>query len=385
MLATRKPGHRLITQNLLISAVTFEREKQVSISSLQDLSVLIDLFCLYDRAVVISRNSWIPFRELKSELMGLLDKHSFVEINEPGNKGTEAITATARKHLATFLGVNDVERYDGLLRYALSPSEADYGIHYRADGVEEIQLGQKWLYTASNRASLLHQLEIEERVGRGTTFLVRTFLYLAYADVAKLTFTPDAVRCPVLDNILKDEDEFLRQALMSKLQSAWERYPTSGYRELRRTVSPFAAIVFERAKNRREIASEMEILRNELAPLRKRVHEFEEKALWGNRDEAIDAERKWEEILAEIDVNFGADPRLVSIKRAIAFGESVGEIIDNATSGKSWLSSLASLPIEIAMRLISQRPAIEIHHLRSKLPGPGKLALVVERLFGQIQ
>jgi len=69
MLATRKPGHRLITQNLLISGATFEREKQVSISSLQDLSVLIDLFCLYDRAVVISRNSWTPFRELKSELI----------------------------------------------------------------------------------------------------------------------------------------------------------------------------------------------------------------------------------------------------------------------------------------------------------------------------
>jgi len=268
----------------------------------------------------------------------------------------------------------------------LSPSEAEYGIHYRADGVEEIQLGREWLYTVPNRASLLRQLGREEDVARGTTFLVRTFLFdLAYADVAKLTFTPDAVRCPVLDNILKDEDEFLRQALMSKLQSAWEHYPTSGYRELRRTVSPFAAIVFERAKNRSEIASQMEILRKELAPLREKVHKLEEKALWGSRDEAVDAERKWEQVLTEIETNFGTDPHLVSIKRAIAFGESIGEIIDKPTSWKNWLSSLTNLPLEIAARLVSQRPAIEIHRLRSKLPSPGRLAKSVERLFGQVQ
>jgi hypothetical protein len=382
MLATRQPGHRLITQNLLISAVTFEREKQVFISSLQDLSILIDLFCLYDHAVVISRNSLMLFHEMKSELMGLLDEHSFVEINEP--KDTEAVALTARKHLATFLGVKDVERYDGLLRYALSPSEAGYGIHDRADGVEEIQLGQEWLYTAPNRASLLRQLGREEDVARGTTFLVRTFLYLAYADVAKLTFTPDAVRCPVLDNILRDEDEFFHQALMSKFQSAWEHYPTSGYQGLRRTVSPFAAIVFERAKSRSEIVSQMEMLRKELAPLRERIHKLEEKALWGSRDEAVDAERKWEQVLTEIETNFGPDPHLVSIKRAITFGESIGEIMDKPTSWKNWLSSLTNLPLEIATRLVSQRPAIEIHRLRPKLPSPGRLAKSVERLFGPI-
>lgn len=378
------PGCRLITQNLLISAMAFEGEKRLSETSLQDLSVLIDLFCLYDHVIVISRNSWTPFRELKSELINLLDKRTFVEINEPGSKDIEAITTSARKHLVAFLGANDVDKYDGVLRYALSPSEANYGIHYQADGADEIRLGREWLYTASDRANLLRQLGREADVARGTTFLVRTFLYLAYADITKLPFTPDAVRCPVLDNVLKDENEFLRQALMNKLQMTWEQYPTGGCRELRRTVSPFAAVVFERAKDRDRIVPEMEKLRQELAPFRERIHKIEEKALWGSRDEAIDAEGKWQLALAEIETNFGADRHLVSIKRAIAFGESIGEIVDKPTSWKNWLSSFASLPVEIAMRLISQRPAVEIHQLRSKLPSPGRLAKSVERLFGQI-
>ncbi len=382
MSESRKPGHRLITQNLLMSAAVFERNRQITEASLQDLSTLIDLFCLYDRGIVLGRASWYAFRELKTELASLLEQHSFVNIEYPYE---ETIAQVARKHLASFLGTEDVERYQGILRYALTPSEIAHGMEYRPDGVEEIQLGKEWLYTASSRVNLLRQLGREERVARGTTFLVRTFLYLAYADVAKLTFTPDAVRCPVLEGVLREENEFLRRSLMARLQASWEQYPDSGFLQLRRTVSPFAAIVFERSKNRSDIAHEMEKLRQELMPFRERVLALEEKALWGNRDEAIAAERNWKQALGEIDANFGQDPRLISIERAITWSESISEIADKPTSWKNWLASILDLPKNAIVRLVSQRPAIEIHHLRSELPSPDRLAKSVERLFGSIQ
>jgi hypothetical protein len=385
MLPARLPGRRLITQNLLISAAGFERAPQIDASALSDLSILIDLFCLYDRAIVLSRESWLPLRESNSELMDLLNQHEFIEIDEPASKDIEAITTTAKKHLTAFLGGSDVQDYDGLLRYALSPDEAWYGIHYRADGVEALQLGREWLIHGWGREDLMRRLAREADVARGTTFLVRSFLYLAYADIARLPFTPDAARCPALATLLDGEDELLREAFLDKFKSTWEQHPTSGYRQLRRNVSPFAGLVFERSKDRSDVARQMEQLRKELAPFRKRVGSLEDTALWGSRDEAVAAERKWEGVLTELATNFGADPRLVSIRRALAFGESVSAGVAEPTSWKDWLSSLAGLPLEIASRLVSQRPAVEIHHLRGELPGPGRLAAAVERLFGPVR
>lgn len=378
----RKPGHRLITQNLLISAAVFEREQHIQETALQDLSILIDLFCLYDCAVVLGRSEWAEFNKLQTDLGSMLKQHEFIDIQHPDS---ETITQVARKHLASFLGIEDVERYQGILRYALTPSEIAYRSEALPDGMKEIELGKEWLYTASSREGLLRQLGRERNAARGTTFFIRTFLYLAYADVAKLTFTPDAIRCPVLEGVLRDENEFLRKSLLTKLQTTWEHYPQSGYLALRRTVSPFAALVFERAKNRSDIVFEMEMLRQELAPLRERILSLEEKALWGSRDEAIEAERNWNQALNEIEKKFGKDPRLINIERAISWSGSIGEVIDNPTSWKSWLASLTEVPVQVAVRLASQRPAVEIHHLRSKLPAPDRLARSVERLFGTIE
>jgi hypothetical protein len=387
VLATRRHGERLVTGSLLGSAGSFEHVERISKASLQDLSVLIDLFCLYDRVVLIGPQEMrITALRLSSELTRLLYESAFVEIHDLCAEEIEAMSVAAQRHLAAFLGVGNVDRYDRLFRFALSPGETSHSMRFEPHGTPDIERWRSLLSSPSSREDLLCRLQDENSIARGFTFLVRTFLYLGYADVTKLTFTPDAVRCPVLDGILRDEDKFLRQALMDKLQSVWEQHPTSGYRGLRRTISPFAAIVFERAKNRCEIVPQMVALRKELEPFRERLHGLEETALWGSRDEAVDAERRWGQVLGEIETNFGSDPHLVSIKRAIAFAESaVGTIADSPTSWKDWLSGLTSLPLEVAARLYSQRPAIEIHRLRSQLPSPGRLAQSAERMFGPVE
>ena len=92
-------------------------------------------------------------------MIDLLDKHSFVKINEPNIEEIEAITIAARKHLATFLGVAHIEQFDAFLRYALVPDAAEDELLRGPDGLEEIQIGQAWLYTAPDHKSLLDRLQ----------------------------------------------------------------------------------------------------------------------------------------------------------------------------------------------------------------------------------
>lgn len=385
MIDTRTPSYRLITQNLLTSAISLESGNQISVSSLQDLSVLIDLFCLYDQAVVISSNSWTPFLGLGSRTIRLLDDHSFVGILEPGPTDIEEIAAAAQKHLAACLGIADVERYDELIGRALSPKETSRGINHEPftyEIISEMQRVHKWLYDMP-RKDLLDELEGAAYFDLGPTFLIRTLIYLGCADVAKLTFTPDAVRCTVLENILKDEDAFLQQSLASELEPVWEQLSINGNRELQRTVSPFASIVFERARDRSEIAFRMEQLREDLTPLRTRINELEQIALWSGRDEADEAEGEWRQALSEIETAYGTEPNLVSIKRAIAFGEPPAEITGQPAGWQKWLSSLASLPPEITAQLVSQRPAVEIHSLYSESQGGERFLQSAGRLFGR--
>lgn len=143
MLYRGLPGRRLITQNLFSSAAVFEREKHPTWLSIQDLSTLIDLFCLYDQVIVIGRGMRFPFRKLRSDLLDLLENSQFVVVDDPEAEDVENITKTAQMHLAAFLGESEVGRYEGLLRYALSPHEARYGLRYIPDGVEAIHLGTK--------------------------------------------------------------------------------------------------------------------------------------------------------------------------------------------------------------------------------------------------
>jgi hypothetical protein len=380
-----KSSYRLITQNLLSSSAYFEGPGTLDWAAIQDLSTFIDIFCLYEKAVVLGRAAGDVINYDPSSFYSVLREMDFISIQNPTSEMTEPIANTAVKHLAAFLEEKDTDRFQDLVRAVFEPSTAFYSLTYKPDRGEEVQLGKEWLQTTPSSSDVLKQLEKEAYAARAATFLVRTFLYLAYADVSKITLTPDVTRTPVLQSILQKEENY-RQEILSKFKGQWEKYPSKGEVELRRNVSPFAAIIFQRSKTKQDIPEQMAFLRHETEALRRKLLEVETKALWwATRDEAITAERKWNEVLQEIETNFGSDPRVVTIKRGLNLAESASEVGAKPYTPKSWIKLITNPVYDIVKRFVARGPAIEIHTLRSQLQSPKELRADIDRLFGKIQ
>jgi hypothetical protein len=154
---------------------------------------------------------------------------------------------------------------------------------------------------------------------------------------------------------------------------------------LRQTITPFAAIVFERAyPSKKNIIREMAKLREELAPFRIRMRKYEKKAFWSDWDENNEAENKWQEVLNEIEKSFGKEPKLITFKRGLGFGEALGELVQEPHKIGSWTKLLLGQPLEVTQRMLLRAPVIEIHQLRKNLPGPPQLWKTASRLFGDI-
>jgi hypothetical protein len=59
-------GHRLITQNLLTAAACSETDTPMTWSMLEQLSILIDLVCLYDQVWIMGRQAYDMLSALQS-------------------------------------------------------------------------------------------------------------------------------------------------------------------------------------------------------------------------------------------------------------------------------------------------------------------------------
>jgi len=186
-------GSRLITQNLVMSAASAQEAEKPDWSSIYDLAVLIDLFCMYDSAIVLGR----PVNSVAGSAIGnLLLRTGFLKIAYPEKESVRTISRAAKGHLLTYLGQHDVGgRFDEVLRFALSFNQAAHSFCSEPDRQEVIECGDMWLKTAPTTEDLLQQLQREsEDIAWGTTFLVRSFLYIGYAEVNDLILVPDAIR-----------------------------------------------------------------------------------------------------------------------------------------------------------------------------------------------
>ena len=104
LLQQQRPHERVTTQNLLISAAGFERERGregITLQTLKDLSTLIDLYCLYDRVVVLGRG--LPGRSaIDSEFLSSL-LSDVVSIEEVTPDIAPSVARAGARHLATCL------------------------------------------------------------------------------------------------------------------------------------------------------------------------------------------------------------------------------------------------------------------------------------------
>lgn len=196
-------------------------------------------------------------------------------------------------------------------------------------------------------------------------------MYVAFADLHGMPFAPDTARHPVVEGIYSGEEQFRGRLRATLNRTSAETTP--GDRELLRQVPPLAAVVFERARSSGSISSELFKLRNELAPNRDTIGDLENEMLFSSGDAAMKAQTKWNQVLVEVERNFGLEPRIVTSKAVLQLGVHLGEAVTNPLSLKAWLSVFANLPAEGIKRLHARRTMIELHRLRPELPAAERL------------
>lgn len=379
----REPGWRLVTQNLLISGAYLERGTEIDWGAIRDLSALINVYCLYDKMVVLGRGSTKGIGKLDSEILDLIQEDGLIQPAEIDEKSAAKVAKVASRHLRVFLDEEREDIFEPIARSALSADNAWYSLCAIPDGWDNIEAGRDWLKKYPSRKTLLEELERESHASRGTTFLVRSFLYLAYAIEKRLVLTPDSARALVLGEIAKKGTE-LRERVLLALQEGWKvRQSLLDDEEVENNTTPLAAVVFERAyPDRRRIVPEMRNLRDELAPFRNRLRPVEEKLLYGTGPKPTKAEEKWSGVIEEIGRAFGKEPYIVRTKAVLDLSTSAAKVIDEPKSYESLVSLLVKQPVEMLQRFLARRPAIELHDLIGSLPATEAVRLSAYRLFG---
>ncbi len=381
-------GTKLTTQNLLTSAAVYETRHPSDWSSIQDLCVLINLFCLYDNVLVLGREAslHVLLRQNRSSIYEVLDDQKFVQVDAVVDKEmAKKVSSAARSHLRSVLPAEaDINKYDNLLSQALRADEVAFGLTRKPDRGEDYLTIREWEKRPPSDRAFLAKLENGHNAQRSMTFMARTFLYVGYMNVRRLAFVPDTTRVPLVDMISKREDD-LRGSLLKVLQKSNKEQPQTQPDEIWDTITPLAAIVLNGARTRDGIARQMADLRYEMTDLRARLRQLEEATL-GNetRTEEKAALRKWHEINKEISRSFGEGGSLLTRKNVFDFGAPALKTGLDPANPANWLKLMAALPFEALGRLINRRPVVELIRLKNDIPGTGSIKKNIKRLFGDV-
>ncbi len=381
-------GTKLTTQNLLTSAAVYETRHPSDWSSIQDLCVPINLFCLYDNVLVLGREAspHVLLRQNRSSIYEVLDDQKFVQVDAVVDKEmAKKVSSAARSHLRSVLPAEaDINKYDNLLSQALRADEVAFGLTRKPDRGEDYLTIREWEKRPPSDRAFLAKLENGHNAQRSMTFMARTFLYVGYMNVRRLAFVPDTTRVPLVDMISKREDD-LRGSLLKVLQKSNKEQPQTQPDEIWDTITPLAAIVLNGARTRDGIARQMADLRYEMTDLRARLRQLEEATL-GNetRTEEKAALRKWHEINKEISRSFGEGGSLLTRKNVFDFGAPALKTGLDPANPANWLKLMAALPFEALGRLINRRPEVELIRLKNDIPGTGSIKKNIKRLFGDV-
>lgn len=376
---------RLITQNLLTSASQFEIHDGVDEISLQDLVAYIDLFCLYDHAVTLGRPFWNR-ADFRSDFFELLKQESFVDELPLDDKQRERILDSVGGHLAVYLGADiATDQYKNLLPHVLSDPHGDrHWVHLMdsADRPEELAVARAWLATTPGREIQLQRL-YEERRGfhRAVLFLYRTYLYFGCADVLKMDFTPDRARYPALVDPVQHEVQ-LASRLLEAVRRArpTEAYPAE-YQRLRERVSPFAAVLFRRAKNKHRIVPELQQLRNELKGVRANLARLENAVLdaesGGEEAAALARASEYLDSIAKEMTPGGGGAYRVSALPLLSLTLGTASAIGTqlvTQPGQRWEDAVANAAVPALMSQIPQFIAMLRHRSRVDIRAASRLA-----------
>lgn len=401
----QKPGLRLITQNLLASAALFENPmgmnlaenpSRMNLTALEDLCNIIDAFSLCDQVCLFNHEdiSQLP----PTVFFDALRDTDFITSINPSPGKIKTIIQTATTHLGTALNIDDTDMFINLFEHALLVPE--FHAYNVPDGPYDFEAGALWLSTAPKVKDLVGELwkEKEEKGDyiRQTTFVARTFLYLACAEEYKLALRPDMVRYGVLTKVAAMEGQF-RSRLVKVLKERYADFVLYGNQELRQKVSPCAAIVFQRAgQDKGNIPREMMKLRNELASTRKHLHELEGEIFDPSADKGRAASEKWDDIMKELAESFLSKATFRSawlgekVKRlrrllGVSLLKDIIAVGTKPVDVGAWIQLVLDLPSEKAVQLLARGPIMDLYRVLTprQLYNPAKLSNLVVPLFGE--
>ena len=377
------PTKRLLTQNLVISAIAAERARGRGVRwpAVADLSSVIDVYCLFDEAHVLGRNVNVHEGYSRSELMRLLSP--FITSDYIADEAAKRVRAVAAAHVQSALRETSGNESKEKTSTAFEDDIASAALPQLQEATGPFDFGQDW--TVDTLLSPMVPSDAEHQfLPRQSSYYIRTFLYLAYSDAFRIPLTVDNGRQAVVDSILEREDT-LAGNLLSTLKKAYASHGHAMYTSVRQRVSPLAAIVFDRAATARSsVAEEMQTLRAELAPLRTEIRVAEYAMLNGSYDDEQEGIIRWQRVFEELKRSYGDEPALVTARSALNFGENAAKLVDDGGKAESWLKTLLSLPANVISRIVARRPVIEIHRLRNDVPASARLVRSIESVCGPL-
>jgi len=375
-----KPNQRLITINLLVSAADFESNEAMDLVALENLCHTIDVFCLYDQAVVLRRGDAIrPDRE--SDLFDALEDAKFLSFIQSSPQQVNAICRVASTHLAPALGISDPDTYIKLFQSAWGAE--DYFIDMKSDSTPRTE--EDW------KTQLRQERDI---LSRTNAFIARTFLYLACASQLGYVLTPDVQRHPILAHAA-DQEEFFRGRILQVLRQKYKDF-FDGYGDpkLRGKVSPCAAIVFQEAKGKKSsIPWEMTRLRGKLTSTRDSLRTLEQE-ISSNQDDPykqLQAFDKWNKMVDDLARNYlkpsfrnlSTERKILSILNlsSTPMKDLVG-LAAQPHDPTKWAQTISDLPLDKLVLSLKLRPLIDLYTVLqpSSLLSLGPL---VVSLFGE--
>jgi|HubBroStandDraft_2_1064218.scaffolds.fasta_scaffold03649_7 hypothetical protein len=372
-------GRRLVTHNLLHEAAYFESAPNLTWYPIHELSVFIDLFCLYDDVAVLDWHLRSFPRDRTSEFFTLLEDERFIKNHEVS--GDQEVMNSTCARLGVFLGKNaSIGHCREIVALCTKPALVAQVASFFPREQKELQCGWDLLKTKGHEKHFQINFENDKDVLLSSVFLVRTFLYLSLAEQLKMPFVPDLARShPSLQMTTGERN--LRQRVIEKLGDVFQAKALDIDVELARNVTPLASLVFDRASDKKDVVRQMAQLRHELAPLRVRLRRFEDIIQHGTLAEEIAAKRKWKSAFGELQHEFGVDEDSVRSHPLVKLLGVASKILAQPTSLGNWIEAVMAQPNESLLRILDKRPLIEIYQSRREMPATGRLRADIARLF----
>jgi hypothetical protein len=373
---------RLVTHNLLHEAASFENTRTVDLFSIRELSVFIDLFCLYDDIAALDWNLRSFPRDGSSEFFALLEDEKFVRSCD--SQLDMRVKSATSGRLASFLGGNvPIDACRDVVELCTDAEFVQRVAAFFPREQAQFKRGWDWLHTVGRGENLRKKFEGDSEILLSSVFLVRTFVYASLAEVWQMPFTADQVRSKTL-LLMSSEEQGLRQRIIETLSTAFKQQPLSDDFGLARKVTPLAGIVLDRAApDKHRIPREMARLRKELAPLRERLREVESMIQTGTAAQEIAAKRKWNRAFEQLKGEFGEGDGSVAFRPILEFATVTSKILLEPMAAGKWVDAIMGQPAEFLRGMLNRRPLLELHRLGKKMPATGRLRRKIAEMFDQ--